>query len=271
MDLEPHLEVAEDVSQLDMVACASPGWSDKYEIDKDEVVEQCVRNHAWVLKQLVQSQPAVIVFSGRSAFKMFNDLMGSHISPQVDIDQDVYGVLTDTVRRPHYFAMDETAEGLHVSFRARVVVSPHFSYDDNFVPHSRYSEQAWADFKAEHPDAVQELEARKRVRKPNRDKYTAVDVEGLGDFQARHPEAAVSLIRHFYEPNSMLADALKQEFTLGNLTFDRRRAKLERTPGPCRFCVNDRWTFPEGCRYGKTGEAPPAPGPVGMAAKALLD
>ncbi len=35
---------------------------------------------------------------------------------------------------------------------------------------------------------------------------------------------------------------------------------LTRGEGPCSFCVNARWQFPEGCPYGKPAEASPPPG-----------
>ena len=31
---------------------------------------------------------------------------------------------------------------------------------------------------------------------------------------------------------------------------------MARSDGPCRFCVNERWQFPEGCAYGKEKQEP---------------
>ena len=246
---EPMLEIGEDVSQLDMVACASPGWSDKYEIDKKEVVANCVQNKAWVMKQLAHAQPRVIVFSGRSAFEMFNTLYRERVTPQLDTDGDVYGLLSKTVRIPHYLEMAADIGGLSADLRARIVISPHFSYDDNFVPHSRFSEERWERFQTEYPEAFRELTKKRKVGKKNRDGYTGVLADGLGDFQVRHRDAMGCIMRHFYEPSSLIADVLKQEFVLGNLAAERRSGKLARTPGSCRFCVNEEWKFPEGCPY----------------------
>lgn len=247
--IAPSLEIGEDVSQLDMVACASPGWSDKYEIDKNEVVSNCVQNKGWVTKQLAHARPQLIVFSGRSAFEMFASLYGEHVTPALDTDGDVYGLLSKTVRIPHYLDIQGEVNGLPVSVCARIVISPHFSYDDNFVPHSRFSEERWEKFQAECPEAFQELTSKRKIGKKNRDGFTGVLASGLGDFQVRHREAMSCIMRHFYEPSSLIADVLKQEFVLGNLEAGNGSGKLARTEGTCRFCVNDKWKFPEGCPY----------------------
>ena len=64
---------------------------------------------------------------------------------------------------------------------------------------------------------------------------------------------------YYYDPIEMLAEVLKQEYDEGNLVHNKQYNRLERTQGSCHFCVNDDWTFPEGCPYGKNEERAPDP------------
>jgi len=130
------------------------------------------------------------------------------------------------------------------------VVSPHFSYDDNFIPQSSFGDDAWQTFANAHPEALTELDEMERIQGPNRDGFMAVDIRDLGDWGRRHPQAISQLIVHSYEASQLIADALMQETALGNLSWDSERSRLARSAGSCRFCVNSRWRFPEGCIYG---------------------
>lgn len=252
----PRLAMAEDVCQLDMVACASPGWGAKYEIDKQEVVANCVVDKAWAIKQLVQSNPKLIVFSGRSAYEMFHGVFPKMIVPTLDpTGREIYDLLASTCRWPYYLEIDEEVNGRPYRLRARVVVTPHFSYDDNFVPHTRFSPRAWGEFRATEPEAVEALEAEERILEPSRDGYIPVDIRDLGDVGLRFPGAVRHLLRNFYEPVQMIASALIQEAVMGNLTFDDAQGRLARADGSCHFCVNGAWQFPEGCVYEKPDEA----------------
>jgi len=116
---DPDLRLGEDVCQLDMVGCASPGWGSAYDIDKDEVVGNCVRNHAWALKQLLQTNPRMIVFSGRSAFQMFADVFGGAIQPELPEIGETYGLLAETCRRPYYLTIESGAMDPPFRLRAR--------------------------------------------------------------------------------------------------------------------------------------------------------
>ncbi len=252
----PNLEMGEDVCQLDMVACASPGWGDKFKIDKKQVVKNCVRKNAWVVKQLIQSNPKVIVFSGRSAFQMFNDMFKPFITPNLWDEMEVYGLMKMTARDPHYLGIRAEVDGKAYHLRARVIISPHFSYDDNFVPHARLSPDELREFSEKYPDAYAELRSADRVIDPRDrgDGYTAVKTEGLRAWVEKYPVAAIPLMQELYDASALIGQGVTQEILLGNLEYDETNDHLKRSDGPCRFCANSQWNFPEGCPYGKPDE-----------------
>ena len=72
-DLAPtmDLQMGEDVCQLDMVACASPRWNPEFLGGSAEsvstLIRNCVAQNAWAIKQLVQTQPAVLFLVGESS------------------------------------------------------------------------------------------------------------------------------------------------------------------------------------------------------------
>lgn len=252
----PNLEMAEDVCQLDMVACASPGWGAQFEINKEQVIENCVNKNAWVVKQLIQSNPKVIVFSGESAFDMFNHMFERFITPKLWGDMEVYGLLKMTARDPHYLDIQTEVDGRAYRLRARIIISPHFSYDDNFEPHCRLSPDELQEFIGKFPDAYAALRAADRVIDPipKGDGYTAIVTKGLRDWTEKYPVAAIPLMQELYDPSALIGQGITQEILLGNLQYDKTSNHLKRSEGPCRFCVNSQWEFPEGCAYGKPDE-----------------
>lgn len=250
----PNLEMSEDVCQLDMVACASPGWGKVYQIDKSEVVPNCVQKHSWVVKQLIQSNPKVIIFSGRSAFQMFNEIFKPFISPNLADEFEVYGLMKMTARDPHYLDISVSSGGRDYRLRSRLIISPHFSYDDNFEPHSRMGEAEIDEFAAKFESAYSELNAQERVSKPNRDGYVGIRTSHLKSWVEKHPVAAIPIMQKHYDPSAMIGQGIVQEILLGSVEFDGSNNHLQRSEGPCKFCVNDSWSFPEGCAYGKTEE-----------------
>lgn len=250
----PNLEMAEDVCQLDMVACASPGWGRAYEIDKREVVGKCVQENAWVIKQLIQSNPKVIVFSGRSAFQMFNRMFASFIIPKLQDDMEVYGLMKMTARDPHYLDIRQQVADRDYHLRARVIIAPHFSYDDNFEPHARLSAEELADFSSKYARAYSDLESDGRITKPNRDGYVGIRLNDLQDWATKHAVAAIPLMQKIYDASALIGQGITQEILLGRIGYDSSNNHLERAVGPCRFCSNGQWSFPEGCAYGKPDE-----------------
>ena len=75
---------------------------------------------------------------------------------------------------------------------------------------------------------------------------------------------------HFVDPFQMMAQALADEYKSGAITFDAKSGRLARTNGPCRFCVNAKWSFPEGCAYGKPNEPALPPGQLEDVVAAIL-
>lgn len=251
----PNLEAAEDICQLDMVACASPGWGAVFEIDKDEVVEKCVRVNAWVVEQLIQTRPKVIVFSGRSAFQMFNRIFKPFVTPKLFDEMDVFGLMKYTARDPHYLDIRSDAGGFDYRLRARIIISPHFSYDDNFLPHARMHADEWTAFQEEFAEAAEVLLAEEgRVSEPNRDDYRGIRLDNLGEFKIEYPEVLIELVRKKFDSSALIGEGIAQEILLGNVGLDGQSGHLVRSDGPCNFCVNDRWEFPEGCPYRKPEE-----------------
>lgn len=80
----------EDVSMHDMVACATPGWSEeKYGISQDEFHTQCVRGHQYTARQIRQSQPVLLVFSGLEAYQMFLMNFGDYVAYKTPVANDM--------------------------------------------------------------------------------------------------------------------------------------------------------------------------------------
>jgi hypothetical protein len=188
---------------------------------------------------------------------MFHAHFADAIHPALEPgDREVYDLLAATCRWPYYLDLAASVGGTDFHLRARVLIAPHFSYDDNFVPHTRFSPRSWAEFARDHPAALAALTGLERVLDTSRDGYVPIEMRSIGVFQAEHAEAMAPLLRNFYDPQQLLGGALVQEAVLGNLTIDPATGRLERADGPCRFCDNGRWRFPEGCGYGKTREPP---------------
>ncbi len=70
-----NLQIGEDVCQLDMVACASPHWGPPFlggtTKSENTIVHNCVSNNAWAVKQLIQTNPAVLYIVGEASYDMF--------------------------------------------------------------------------------------------------------------------------------------------------------------------------------------------------------
>lgn len=264
------LSISEDVAQHDMVACASPGWSDVYDIPRERITSNCVADHGYLTSQLVQSKPAVIVIVGSSTLEMFLGAFRPYLdadvfeeaaagegSPQ-RVVRETFQLLKETTEREHF---------LHIKtddfeMRSRIVVSPHFSYYDNFRTHSRLSATAWEAFVEDFPEDAKFLtEAGLRDDNTWND-YVPIRVSGPDDpVRDDLSSAAWSvLMAYFIDPIEMMANALVQETETGRIAYDKQAKRLRRTSGGCQFCVNDLWEFPEGCAYGKPGEQMPAPG-----------
>ena len=246
-----NLTIGEDVAQHDMVACASPGWQSKFDMPMDRIAAHCVTEKGWMVAQLVQTQPAVVILVSTSALAMFRSAFGPFMT--LNDEGDVYQLLLETCRRPTYVTIDIGA----VRFRSRLIVSPHFSYPDGFTPGARVSDAAWKAFSADYRGDAQTLTANRRVS-PDPANLPGPFLVALAKDDELRARLSVSgqaaLDGYFIDPFEAMAQAMADEYKAGTLSFDAKSGRLTRAAGPCRFCVNSQWAFPEGCPYGKPDE-----------------
>ncbi len=262
-----NLTVGEDVAQHDMVACASPGWQGKFDMAMERIAYNCVSDHGWMVSQFVQSQPAVVILVGGSALSMFRRVFGPFMT-LADSERDIYQLLDETCTRPTYVTIDIG----DVKFRSRVLTPPHFSYGANFFAQARLSDPAWLAFQKDFADDVKVLQANNRIWEPSATGVVPIELRGKTDpIRAKISVAGWQVLNAYYmDPNDMLAQALADEFKTGTLAFDQASGHLKRADGPCRFCVNNQWTFPEGCAYGKPDLPPQQPGQLESVVQTIL-
>ena len=276
------LSIAEDVAQHDMIACASPGWSSKYDIPTEKITGNCVMDHGFLVAQLIQSKPKVIVIVGGSSLEMFARVFGPFMK-----DLDYQYEVTDGIGKSKmiiketYQLLKETTERekfLHIKIddfelKSRIVISPHFSYSANFVEQSRLSAPAWKAFESDFYEDAQILIKEDRVKENNWNDIIPIRIYGKDDdIQEKLSTAAWNvLMAYYYDPLLMLAEVLQQEYNAGRLPFDSTIDHLKRPEGSCRFCLNELWKFPEGCPYGKEKETPPAAGELEEIVKQVID
>ena len=265
------LSISEDVAQHDMIACASPGWSDKYDIPTERITRNCVLDSAYLVSQLIQSKPAVIVIVGGSSLEMFARVFGPFMKDLDYLDylpdkeenalpvvKETYQLLKETTEREKFLHIQ--VEGYEL--KSRIVVSPHFSYSDNFVEQSRLSQVAWQAFEKDFPEDALVLKEEKRIKGNEWNDIVPIRIYGKDDpVREKLSTSAWSvLMAYYYDPILMLAQVLEQEYHAGRLEYDPVINRLKRAEASCRFCANDLWQFPGGCLYGKDREIPPAEG-----------
>jgi hypothetical protein len=268
---EGCLSIAEDVAQHDMIACASPGWSSKYDIPTERITESCVINHGYIVSQLIQSRPKVIVIVGGSSLEMFAQVFAPFMK---DLDYQYETLDSDgnsiIVQKEVYQLLKETTERekfLHIKIddfelKTRIVISPHFSYSSNFVEQSRLSELAWQAFTSDFPEDVKILKEEKRIQPNTWNDIVPIRIYGKNDELKQKLSFAAwqVLMAYYYDPLMMLAEVLEQEYRAKRLVYDEEIQHFKRSEGSCQFCVNELWKFPEGCPYGKTSEPSPSEG-----------
>jgi nucleoside phosphorylase len=279
------LQIGEDVSQLDMVACASPHWNAGYlggsPASITEIVDNCVGRNAWAMKQLVQTRPAVLFIVSKSSWDMLRQFFGAHIQrtpalPEHPADKDftLLRATTDPMQ-PCNLVFDVEVDGSRYQHTTRVVITPHFSYGTNFLPQYRLSQTEWASFTASHADCVDALTQANGfdlILPDEGDAYTYVALRLPADpdkakaaqdwLEQKFPAAAATLRSSYYDANEMMASVLDDLYRQGKLAWTERddgTGYLSRTEGSCQFCVNRHWRFPGECRYGKDRETPPPP------------
>lgn len=254
------LLIGEDVSMHDMIACATPGWStDKHGINQSELKKNCLKEGGFTLRQLRQSRPVLMIFSGVDAFKMFLEslppdarvvsstggaLKVSEIPLEIDAD-----IRKSALSRCFEIAL-ASGDG-ESDWNSTAVVIPHLSYGER--PRSfdqGVSRKAWGNFDAQFPASfalirqAPENVARNgplRVSADTWEKLNAVEEPGaltrllaIGGGDPR-----VNALTH-------LVAQLRGSGRLPELP-NGSRVKLARSPGPCKFCST--FNIPEGCPY----------------------
>jgi hypothetical protein len=267
VSLEADLRIGEDVAQHDMVACASPGWQERYDMPTDRIAAHCVAEAAYAVTQVLQTQPAVIILVGGSALSMFRSVFGSFMDLK-HAGRNIYQLLDETVFRPTWLTID--VEGL--VFRSRLITVPHFSYEANFLRQARLSESAWKAFSEDFASDARLLAQEKRVWAAGSDGTVPIEIQGDTDpIRSLLSIAAWQVLSAYtMDPFEMAATALAQEYQSGRLSFDPKAKRLRRGDGGCRYCVNDQWRFPQGCLYGKPDEVSPAPEQIDRARNTIL-
>lgn len=269
---DARLQVGEDVGQLDMVACASPHWGPEWlggtSQSVNTVISNCVQKNAWAMKQLVQTRPAILFLVGQASWNMFRNAYGHLIQANPALpnfpEDGPYTLLRLTTQNDCRLEFKTSIDGLDYSISTRLVITPHFSYNVNFLPQFRMSTEAFKAFSVAHQNAAQFLntDPRIEVEKPAGG-FAAfgvkVDPAGvLAEIQTKFASAANELMATYYDPHQMIAGVLEEMFDRDQLSYTKgvggQPGFLSRSDGPCTFCVNDHWSFPKGCPYGKPDE-----------------
>ena len=286
---DARLRVGEDVCQLDMVACASPHWGPPWlggtGAKVQEVIRNCVTKNAWAIKQLIQTRPVVVFLVGEATFDMFRYAFGRLIHADEELPADpedgAFTLLRITTSHACRFEFSDTIDDQAYQISTRLVVTPHFSYEKNFLPQFRLGAQAWDELQQKSPDCARFLQHDPRFQ------YSPPTPAALAAFQilkdavgvlshikSAWPEASAILDPAYYDPDQMLAGVLQDAYDSGDLSYVGSRhghaGFLARTTGPCVFCVNDHWKFPLGCPYGKPDQLPLPTGFLDKAAAAIV-
>jgi hypothetical protein len=266
-----RLQVGEDVGQLDMVACASPHWGPQWLGGTSQsvniIVSNCVQKNAWAMKQLVQTAPAILFLVGQASWNMFQRSFGHLIrsnNPLPPIPEDgPYTLLRLTTQEEYRLEFSTKIGDEEYSLSTRLVITPHFSYNENFVPQFRLSPQAFAEFKNQYADAVEFLQTDKRItfqNKPGSFVVAGLDTDStsvLAELKEKYADAEAALQPAFYDPHDTMAQVLKNMYgqeLMYTAPANGSPGFLTRGSGPCQFCVNANWRFPKGCPYGKPDE-----------------
>lgn len=288
---DANLQIGEDVGQLDMVACASPRWTPEFlggtETGVNQVVSNCVSKNAWALKQLVHTKPAVLFLVGESSYDMFSKAFSKSLKRDTPLSaqpQDgAFTLFNQTIdpSNPLIFEFTGNIDGQPYNISTRVIVTPHFSYDYNFIPQFRMSETDWTRFQSSNKACVEFIKGDPgfEVLAPMAGEtfmsiHVNSDVTGaLSALETKYAGAYAVLKPLFYNPHADMANVMQTLFAQGKMTYVKgqngKKGYLARTDGSCQFCVNKYWTFPQGCPYDKTTVTPPTPGFLDQVAAAI--
>ena len=270
---QAQLKVGEDVGQLDMVACASPHWGPQWlggtSQSVNTVVHNCVQRNAWALKQLLHTRPAVLFLVGQSSWTMFHHAFSRYVKssspiPAVPADGP-YTLLRHTTENDCRIEYSTKIGGQEYSISTRLVITPHFSYNENFLPQFRLSQDAYGALATKYPAAAQFLEKDPRIQFTNKPgTYVAAAIVKdaaavLSELKSKFSAADAQLKPCFYDPHADMSSVLGKLFDAGQLSWTHGKGAnaagyLSRTEGPCQFCDNKHWRFPQGCPYDKPSQ-----------------
>ena len=286
---DAKLQVGEDVGQLDMVACASPHWGPQWlggtTQSVNTVIANCVHKNAWAMKQLLQTRPAILFLVGQASWNMFRQSFGHLVHapsalPQLPEDGP-YTLLRLTCEQDCRLIFSTTIEGKEYNLSTRLIITPHFSYNQNFLPQFRMAPEAFANFEKKFPQAAQFLQQDPRIQfqKPATGYVSAgllKDAPGvLAEIKQKFSSAAAELMPLYYDPHRLMSDVLAELFDKGELAYTPasggKPGFLSRSVGPCSFCDNSHWRFPKGCPYGKPQEPQYPIGFLEKVAEAMLN
>ena len=269
-----RIRIGEDVGQLDMVACASPHWGPQWLGGNGQtvntIISNCVHKNAWAMKQLVQTRPAIIYLVGQASWNMFRQSFGHLVKAEPSLplypEDGPYTLLRLTTQQDCKLEFSTQINGQLFKLSTRFVVTPHFSYNENFLPQFRMSPQAFESFASVYPSAAAFLRQDPRIKfqnQPGTFVAAAIQVREhaaqiLAEIKEKYAGASVQLMANYYDPHRMMATVLEQLYETGQLAYtdpkNGRAGFLSRSDGPCTFCVNNHWKFPKGCPYGKPDE-----------------
>lgn len=266
------LQVGEDVAQLDMVACASPHWNPAFlggtEESEQTIITNCVVKMGWGIKQFIQTRSAVLFIVGESSYSMFKNAFGNLLKsatplPEKPVDY-AFTLLRDTVENEVFFRFESTVDGTPFSLETRIVVTPHFSYDENFYRQFRMSQYSWSEFQNRYADCYEYLQGASGVSikiPEDVSEYMAVELREnsetiLAALKGNYQEAFSFLEDNYYDPHAMMNSVLETLYNQGKLscTVISGKPVLTRAEQGCRFCDgNGVWSLGS-CPYGKTVE-----------------
>jgi hypothetical protein len=273
-----NVRPGEDVGQLDMVACASPHWGPPWlggtKDTVSTIIHNCVTTNAWALKQLVQTRPAVLFLVSEASYTMFGAAFGNLIKadpplPITPEDSD-FTLLRATTNPAHPVTFEFATEidGRPYQISTQIVIAPHFSYNSNYQAQFRLSPTAWTQFQQTYPECAAFLTSDPRIQFQGVASFSpfvafmiasdALKDAVIAELQTTSPDATAILMRGYYDAHAMLASVLEEAYLKGKLAYTDPAGDnpgyLTRADGPCTFCVNDFWQFPQGCPYDKPAE-----------------
>jgi hypothetical protein len=212
--------------------------------------------------------------------RSFGHLVTAHPSiPAVPADGP-YTLLRHTVQNDCRIEFATKIDGQEFKLSTRLVITPHFSYNENFVPQFRLSQEAWKAFAARYADAAHFLQTDPRFLFQNKPgTYVAAGIQKdvktvLAELKKKFADANQALEPCFYDAHADMAQILGQLYDAGSLAWTPAKGAkggyLSRAAGPCQFCDNKHWKFPQGCPYDKPAEKQYPVGYLDKVAKAIV-